>query len=83
MHNWQIQEAKARFSELVKDAGREGPQAITSHGQPVAVVLSRTEYDRLTGMHETLLDFMRRSLLHEAQEIDFPRDPSPTRDVSL
>jgi len=44
---WQIQEAKNRLSELVEAAVREGPQEITRHGKPVAVVLSRDEYDRL------------------------------------
>ena len=41
MHAWQMQEAKARLSEVVKCAEREGPQNITVHGQSVAVVVSR------------------------------------------
>ena len=40
MQTWQIQTAKARFSELVKQAAEDGPQEITLHGKPVAVVLS-------------------------------------------
>jgi prevent-host-death family protein len=41
MHVWQMQEAKARLSELVKLAESEGPQDITVHGKSVAVVVSR------------------------------------------
>lgn len=83
MRTWQIQEAKARLSEVVKDAEREGPQEITLHGRPVAVVLSRTEYDRLAGTGESLVAFMRRSPLYGLEEIEFPRDNSPTREVTF
>ena len=40
MQMWQMQEAKARLSEVVKCAETIGPQNITVHGQPVAVVIS-------------------------------------------
>lgn len=83
MHAWQMQDAKARLSEVVKDAERQGPQKITLHGRPVAVVLSCTEYDRLTGMRESLLDFMRRSPLHSEDDIEFPRSQGFTREVDL
>ncbi len=83
MRIWQMQEAKARLSEVVKDAEREGPQEITLHGRPVAVVLSRAQYDRLTGTGESLVAFMRRSPLYGEEEIEFPRDKSLTREVSL
>lgn len=46
MQSWQIQEAKARFSEVVRGAEHEGPQEITLHGRSVAVLVSRAEYDR-------------------------------------
>ncbi|MBB3932951.1 prevent-host-death family protein [Kaistia hirudinis] len=44
MADWQVQEAKAKFSELVERAIHEGPQTITRHGKPRAVVLSMEEY---------------------------------------
>ena len=40
MRAWQIQEAKAHLSELVRETEHAGPQAITWHGREVAVVLS-------------------------------------------
>jgi len=83
MHAWQMQEAKAHLSELVKEAEREGPQEITLHGKPVAVVLSRVDYERLTGMHETLVDFMQRSPLYDQEDLEFTRDQSLTREVDV
>jgi prevent-host-death family protein len=44
---WQVQEAKARFSEVVDKACTEGPQIITRHGAERAVVLSIDEYRAL------------------------------------
>lgn len=83
MHRWQMQEAKARLSEVVKEAQQDGPQEITLHGRPVAVVLSRAEYDRLAGTGESLVEFMRRSPLFGEEDVVFPRDQSLTREVTL
>ncbi len=82
MQSWQMQDAKARLSELVKRA-QEKPQDITLHGKSVAVVMSRDAFDRLSQTHESLVDFMRRSPLHGAQDLEFERDRSLTREVSL
>jgi antitoxin Phd len=45
--NWQIQEAKARFSEMVDRALKEGPQTVTRHGKTVAVLVPADEYWRM------------------------------------
>ncbi len=82
MQSWQMQDAKARLSELVKRA-QEKPQDITLHGKSVAVVMSRDAFDRLSQTHESLVDFMRRSPLNGAQDLEFERDRSLTREVSL
>lgn len=81
--SWQMQEAKARLSDLVKRAASEGPQAITLHGRPVAVVLSREAYERLAGNGRSLLEFMQASPLAGHDEIEFERDQSLTRDPAL
>jgi len=47
MSAWQVQDAKARLSELIKRARSEGPQTITSHGAERAVVLSIEDYRAL------------------------------------
>ena len=83
MRAWQLQEAKARLSEVVKCAEREGPQNITLHGQSVAVLVSRAMFDRLTGNEVSLVEFMRRSPLYGAEDIALERDTSTTREVEL
>jgi len=83
MHTWQMQEAKARLSEVVKKAEFEGPQDITLHGRSVAVMVSRSEFDRLAGTGESLVSFMRRSPLYGLDELRLERDPSPARKVVL
>lgn len=44
---WQIQQAKARFSEMIERALNEGPQTVTRHGKAVAVLVPADEYRRL------------------------------------
>jgi prevent-host-death family protein len=55
MQSWQLQEAKARMSELIKLSKQE-PQEITVHGKPVAVLVSTEEYQQLTNKGESLVD---------------------------
>ena len=83
MHSWQIQEAKAQLSELVKLTESEGPQELTLHGRSVAVVLSRSAYDRLSGNGQSLVEFMRRSPLYGLEEPNLARDKSMTREVEF
>jgi prevent-host-death family protein len=83
MESWQVQEADAKMSELVKRAQVEGPQDITMHGKSVAVLISRETFDRLCQHGDSLAAFMQRSPLHGLDELEFERDPSLTRDVSL
>jgi len=84
MQTWQMQDAKARLSELVKRAEGEGPQDITLHGRSVAVVLSRAAFDRLCGQQVSLTQFMQASpLVGLDDELLFERDPSPVRDLAL
>jgi prevent-host-death family protein len=83
MHTWQMQEAKARLSEVVKCAESEGPQDITLHGRSVAVVLSRTAFERLSGNGNSLVEFMRQSPLYSLEEIDLERDRSIIRESML
>jgi antitoxin Phd len=82
MHAWQVQDAKARFSELLRSAAVEGPQAITVRGRTTAVVMSQDEYERLKGRKPSLVDFLRASPL-AGTELDIERDRSGLRDVDL
>jgi prevent-host-death family protein len=82
MSRWQLQEAKARFSQLVKSARLEGPQEITVHGKSTAVLLSAEDYQRLTGPKLSFIEFMRRSPL-VGVDLDVRRSTSTTRRVRL
>ena len=83
MQAWQMQEAKARLSEVVKCAQNEGPQDITLHGRSVAVVLSREAFEQLAGNEQSLVEFMQASPLKGLEEVEFKRDTSKTRTVKL
>lgn len=83
MRQWALQDAKARLSELVRLASEHEPQEITLRGEPAVVVVSREDYDRLVQPRESLLDFMRRSPLYGADDVEFERDTSLTREVEL
>jgi prevent-host-death family protein len=73
MQSWQLQDAKAKLSEVVKRAERDGPQEITVHGEPKAVVLAKADYDRLTSRKQNLYEFLRASPL-TGSGISFDRD---------
>ena len=75
-----MQEAKARFSALVRDASTRGPQTITVDGRRAAVVLSPEDYDRLKRARSPLAEFLAHSPLAGA-DLDLERDRSVPRDV--
>lgn len=82
MRAWKLQDAKARLSEVVKEANRHGPQTITLHGQPTVVMLSKGDYDKLVQPKRSFIDFMRHSPLAKGR-IAIDRDRSLTRDLDL
>jgi antitoxin Phd len=83
-NSWQLQEAKARLSDLVRTAATDGPQEITVRGEPAAVVVSQADYKKLSGKHDTqsLADFLLSSPL-AGLNMDFERDQTLTREVDL
>jgi antitoxin Phd len=44
---WQVQEAKARFSEFLDKALEEGPQIVTRRGVETAVLVPFAEWERM------------------------------------
>jgi len=82
--HWSLQDAKARFSELVRSARSDGPQHVTTHGRDAVVVISTEEYQRpqssRSGM--ALIEAMQASP-HPKVSIAPPRMPMAVRDVSL
>jgi prevent-host-death family protein len=59
MRWWQVQEAKQRFSELIRAARADGPQMVTRHGQEIVVVIDVAEYRHLRGETAEFKDFLR------------------------
>jgi prevent-host-death family protein len=55
---WQLQEAKAKFSQLVQKALDEGPQTVTRHGKEVAVLMSADDYKKLQRRRPGLLEVL-------------------------
>ena len=76
---WPLQDAKARFSELVDAALQEGPQKVTRRGKNAVVVMSHHEFLRLSQADTTLDD----ALGGAPQELTFTRDPSPVPVMAL
>ncbi len=81
-HEWQLQEAKNKFSQVVNLALHEGPQVITLRGKKTAVLISIEEYLRLTCPPGTLSQFFRQSPLMDSG-IDLKRDKEEGGDIDL
>lgn len=77
---WNLADAKNRFSEVVNLALTEGPQRVRRRKDAV-VVLAAAEFERLTGQRPAFKDFLTQGESFEG--LDLTRDPSPSRDVAL
>ncbi|HHF7344533.1 TPA: type II toxin-antitoxin system Phd/YefM family antitoxin [Legionella feeleii] len=82
MQSWQLQQAKAHLSDLVKEASAGKPQEITLRGKPTVVVLSMELYKKLIKPKPNLVDFLRQSPLMDVN-LEITRDKSGMRDVDL
>jgi antitoxin Phd len=80
--SWKLEDAKARFSEVVRRARSEGPQRVTVRGKDAVVVISTVELERLLPREKRLpfVEFME-SLYVEG--LDLTREPDRGRDVEL
>jgi prevent-host-death family protein len=78
---WQVQEAKQRFSELVRRALEEGPQTVTRHGQEAVVVVSAKEFRRLAGNMPDFKQFLLTG--PDLGVLDLERPRELPRDVEL
>ena len=56
--SWKLQDAKAKFSQVVENALRMGPQYVTRRGQEAVVILSVKEYQNITTKKPTLKEFL-------------------------
>ena len=82
---WQLQTAKARFSEVFRLVRTEGPQLITRLGRDGVVMMPVEQFDRLVNrarQPKSLVQFFRESPL-VGLELDFERDKDTGRDIEL
>jgi len=84
LKRWKLEDAKARFSELVRQARESGPQRVTVRRKDAVVIVSAEEYDRLLARAEqkTLYNLLSESPL---RDLDFGEEgvKSPVREVEL
>ena len=80
--SWKLEDAKARFSELVRRTRDEGPQAVTVRGRRAVVVMDAEAYDRLAAPAPKLpfVEFLQ-SL--ELDGLDLVREHDGGREVEL
>jgi antitoxin Phd len=76
---WQVQDAKQRFSELLRQAEMDGPQVVTRHGREIAVVIEIAEYRHLRGQVADFKDYLRAGPDFDDLELD--RIPDGPREL--
>lgn len=81
---WLLQDAKARFSELVRKVRSEGPQHVTVHGRDEVVIIAAEEFQKLKGSPtgEALIKAMQASPYRDL-DLESTREPMPVRGISL
>lgn len=81
MREWQLQDAKQRFSELIRAVEGQGPQSVTRHGKEVAVVVDVSTYQQL---HWEPDDFKTYLVSGPAfDDLENERDETPAHVVDL
>jgi len=81
MHgHWQFEEAKQRFSELIRSVETDGPQFVTGHGEEVAVVVSIAEYRHLRNVGSEFKAFLQSA---PDVEMEISRSVLPARRVEV
>ncbi|MGI9301968.1 MAG: type II toxin-antitoxin system Phd/YefM family antitoxin [Gammaproteobacteria bacterium] len=80
-NQWQLQEAKNKLSQLIKNADKGTPQYITVHGRNTAVILSTRAYEKLKRPISKLSSTLLMPILEE--EDLFVRSRDTGKDVDL
>ncbi len=80
---WQLQEAKARFSEVVEQALTGEAQVVTRRGRPAVVVIPYEEYERMHGAAESGWDIFKGAPRIEEDDLPMDRDKTPVRATAL
>jgi len=78
---WKLEDAKARFSELVRRAQSDGPQRVTCRGKDAVVVMSAEDFARLQPDTRTGADLMRFLQQTSLGELKLTREEDRGRDL--
>ena len=82
-NTWKLEDAKARFSEVVRRAHRDGPQRVTVRGKAAVVIIDAESFDELVPPTPDALPFVEFMEGLGAPDIDLEREPDRGRDVEL
>ncbi len=78
--NWQLAEAKNRFSEVVRLALSDEPQRITRRNDSV-VIISEKQYQQMLGERLSFVDYLMSA--PSFQGLNIERDQSLMREIEL
>ena len=79
---WPVQDAKQRFSELIRTAHADGPQVVTRHGEEIAVVIDIAEYRHLKGETAEFKDYLRAGPTFDDLDLSRPADQPRSIDLA-
>lgn len=79
---WKLEDAKARFSEVVRRAREEGPQAVTVRGRRAVVIIDAEDYERLAKPRPSVPLVAFLESLH-MDGLDLTREPDKGREIEL
>jgi len=82
MKIWSLQDAKNKFSQMVKEAQKIGPQVVTKRGIETVIVISMNDYKKLIKPKTNLVQFFRKSPLYGI-DLDVTRSKESSRKVDL
>jgi antitoxin Phd len=80
--SWQVQEAKAKFSQLISETVSSGYQTITKNGEPVAYMVSKEEFEHYLKPQKSLIEVFDKCPYPEV-DIDIERSQESIREIDL
>ena len=83
MKRWKLEDAKARFSEVVRRAGMTGPQLVTVRGKEAAIVIAPEQYRQLLPKHEGHVPLVRFLQETGLGNLEVEREFDPGREIYL
>ena len=82
-HSWKLEDAKAKFSEVVRRAHSEGPQYVTVRGKPAVAIINAAELERLLPASEPRIPFVAFMESLHVEGLDLTREQDTGREVQL